>query len=283
LLGEGAAPDMTPGIAPGMAPGMLLRRSGPGELAHRGIEFMPIEGELSQVHAFVDHWYQKRICGQSDFTRLSTRTYHYRDGEWLAEDAADLAALFAAYEHSRLLTVTRRQGTGSEAINRRLHRRVLAESSVDYNPDFYPGEPVMMRRNDYERGLFNGDQGMVVRVSEDGGPQHFRVVFPRGGTFALFHLDALRTQIELSFAMTVHKSQGSEFDEVALLLPAVDLPLLTREMLYTAITRARRSVVIVGSDALLRVAITQQGQRFSGLADKLMRTTRVVPEPGKAN
>lgn len=257
------------------SPGRVAVRTAPRALGWQGIELLDTAaGEpgaaLAAVHAFADHWYDHRIAAQPDFHRLATRIYPHRDGQWHEQERADLAALFAFYDRSRLLTVTRRQDTGAEAINRRLHRRVLTSASVDYNPDFYPGEPVMMRRNDYERGLFNGDQGVVVRVSEDGGrTHHFRVVFPRGGTYAVFHLDALRMHIELAFAMTVHKSQGSELDEVALLLPAEEIPLLTRELLYTAVTRARRSVVLVGTAELVRAAVRRPGQRFSGLADKL--------------
>jgi exodeoxyribonuclease V alpha subunit len=251
------------------SPGRLLVRTSPAELGWSGIELLDTEARLGPVHEFVDHWHRTRIAAHADFQRLATKTYCHDDGQWSAEDTADLAALFSLFEHSRLLTVTRRQETGSEAINRRLHRRVIAAASVEYSPDFYPGEPVMMRRNDYERGLFNGDQGMVVRVSENGSPQRFRLVFPRGDSFAVFSLDALRMHVELAFAMTVHKSQGSEFDEVALLLPAEEIPLATREMLYTGVTRARRAVVLVGAPALVAAATARPGERFSGLAAKL--------------
>lgn len=251
------------------SPGRLIVRTSPAELGWSGIELLDTGARLGPVHDFVDHWHRTRIAAHPDFQRLATKTYCHDDGRWSAEDIADLAALFSLYEHSRLLTVTRRQDTGSEAINRRLHRRVIAAASVEYSPDFYPGEPVMMRRNDYERGLFNGDQGMVVRVSENGSPQRFRLVFPRGEDFAVFSLDALRMHVELAFAMTVHKSQGSEFDEVALLLPTEEIPLATREMLYTGVTRARRAVVLVGAPALVAAATARPGERFSGLADKL--------------
>jgi exodeoxyribonuclease V alpha subunit len=126
-----------------------------------------------------------------------------------------------------------------------------------------------MLRNDYERGLFNGDQGVVARVSEDGAAPRLRAVFPRGGAFAAFHLDALRPNLEIAFALTVHKSQGSEFDRAVVILPAVDLPLLCREMLYTAITRARKAVVIAGTEALLGAAARRSVERFSGIADRL--------------
>jgi exodeoxyribonuclease V alpha subunit len=251
------------------APGRLVVRSSPAELTWYGIELLDTGGALDAVHELVDQWHRTRIAAHPEFQRLATKTYCPRDGQWSAEDSADLAALFALYEHSRLLTVTRRQDTGSEAINRRLHRRVIAAASVEHSPDFYPGEPVMMRRNDYERGLFNGDQGVVVRVSESDGQQRFRVVFARSDGFAVFPIDALRMHVELAFAMTVHKSQGSEFDEVALILPGEEIPLATREMLYTGVTRARRAVVLVGAAALVTAAAARPGERFSGLAGKL--------------
>ncbi len=221
------------------------------------------------MHEFIDTWYRKRVKSQAAFEARNNLFRQY-DGRFVRADADALTALFRVYETSRLLTVTRRQNTGSEALNRRLHRRILTESEVDKSPGFYPGEPIIMRRNDYERGLFNGDQGIIARVSVDGGPQHFHAVFPRGnGAFAVFHLAAIRAHIELAFAMTVHKSQGSEFDEIALILPGDELPLLTREMMYTGITRARSAVVLVGMEPLLRIAVERKTQRFSGLGKKL--------------
>jgi exodeoxyribonuclease V alpha subunit len=93
-------------------------------------------------------------------------------------------------------------------------------------------------------------------------------VFPRGETFEAFPLDVLG-EVAPAFAMTVHKSQGSEFDHVAVILPDADLPLLTRELLYTAMTRARRSVLLVGSQELLARAVSRTVERFSGVAEKL--------------
>jgi exodeoxyribonuclease V alpha subunit len=130
----------------------------------------------------------------------------------------------------------------------------------------------MMQRNDYERELFNGDQGLVLRVAEPGAASHrFMAVFPRGETFAAFHLDTLRSDLELSYATTVHKAQGSEYDCVGLLLPETDLPLLTRELLYTALTRSRRSVVILGDRGLLETAAKARIRRSSGIGEKLLR------------
>jgi exodeoxyribonuclease V alpha subunit len=94
-------------------------------------------------------------------------------------------------------------------------------------------------------------------------------VFLVGGQFAAFHVMALRGQIALAFALTVHKSQGSEFDRVALILPESDIPLLTREILYTAVTRSKRSVTIVGNPEVFKLGIKRTIKRFSGIAEKL--------------
>ncbi len=227
---------------------------------------------LAHVHAFIDYWYQTRIADRPDFARLANKDYTYGNGAWGPDDEDDLRQLFRIYDSTRLLTVTRQLATGAEALNQRLHRRILAAGSAERNPAFYPGEPVLMRRNDYERGLFNGDQGVVVRVRDIGGDsdgQRYRAVFPRGDGFAVFPIEGVRTYLELAFAITVHKSQGSELDEVALILPVEDVPLLTRELIYTGITRARRAVVIVGTQKLLATGIVRQSQRYSGLSQRL--------------
>jgi exodeoxyribonuclease V alpha subunit len=121
----------------------------------------------------------------------------------------------------------------------------------------------MVTRNDPTRGLFNGDLGVVVRTP--GGP---RVAF--GPTeparlIAPAHLDA----VETVHAMTIHKSQGSEFDEVIVILPSADSRLASRELLYTAVTRARASVTLVGDRATIAAAIARRVERTSGLRARL--------------
>jgi len=235
------------------------------------VELVDTRSNLAAVEAFVDDWYDSRIAGHPEFARLAGKVYRSASGNFDEADRADMAALFECYEHSRLLCVTRRYATGAVAINRMLHRRLrLGIEGVSQQAELCPGEPILMRRNDYERGLFNGDPGLILRVSEDGAPQRYRAVFPRsrGGEldYLVFPLGALRTHVDIAFAITVHQSQGSEFDEAGLLLPATDLPLLSREMLYTGITRARHKVTIVGGRPLLRIAANRTAERFSGIA-----------------
>jgi exodeoxyribonuclease V alpha subunit len=127
----------------------------------------------------------------------------------------------------------------------------------------------MVERNDYERQLFNGDQGVIARVDSDASDgSELMAVFRQGNAFRAFPVDAL-PHLTPCLAMTVHKSQGSEFDDVALVLPDVDSPLLTRELVYTAMTRARRSVLLVGRAELLARAVSRSIDRHSGVAERL--------------
>jgi len=132
----------------------------------------------------------------------------------------------------------------------------------------------MITANDYQRGLFNGDQGIIVRADEGLGRHHYRAIFRSAGTLRPFAIEALRDRLELAWALTVHKSQGSELDAIALVLPHDDLPLVTRELIYTGITRARSGVAIAGTRALLVAAGKRRALRCSGLANRLRAELR---------
>jgi exodeoxyribonuclease V alpha subunit len=125
----------------------------------------------------------------------------------------------------------------------------------------------MVTQNDYNLGLFNGDVGLIMPDSEK--QQSLRAFF-RDEYGSLRHIaPSLLPGHETVFAMTVHKSQGSEFNRVLLILPDRDSPLLTRELLYTAITRAREKVEIWGRKAIFASAVKRQIKRTSGLAEAL--------------
>jgi exodeoxyribonuclease V alpha subunit len=129
---------------------------------------------------------------------------------------------------------------------------------------------VMITRNDYDRGLYNGDQGIVLSVVRGKGEAPVpAAVFPRAGSLVPFPLAALHAALAVAYASTVHKAQGSELDHAALILPDADLPLLSRELVYTAVTRVRRSITVVGRRALLERAIARPLERSSGLAERL--------------
>ena len=201
--------------------------------------------------------------------RAADEVFRFADGVIDPAQAASLDALWAMLQRGRLLTVTRALPTGAVALNAHLHDLALDRLSVTGRPDFVPGEPVMVTANDYHRGLFNGDQGIVVRADEGLDRHHFRAVFRIAGKLRPFAIEALRDRLELSWALTVHKSQGSELDAVALILPHEDLPLVTRELLYTGVTRARTGVAICGSKAVLTTGARRGALRHSGLGKRL--------------
>ena len=133
------------------------------------------------------------------------------------------------------------------------------------------GEPVMVLRNDYQRLLFNGDQGVVLQVRRGDAPSPM-AVFPKGDNFVAFPIEALKDHLELCYATTVHKAQGSEFDSVAVVMPNKDLPILSREILYTAVSRARRSVTIIGGADTIRAGISRRMERYSGVREQLEKS-----------
>ena len=227
-------------------------------LAYAGVERLEA-GE----RGFLERWY-------ADHARLDEAL---RTRTWRSDDTAGLDAVFAHLSSARLLCVTRRDTTGAEQVNQRLHGLAASHARQPAAIPLLVGEPVMMLHNDYDRRLFNGDTGVVLFAPPaDGDAEGPRpMAFFRGGPdgYRAFALETLAGRLALCYATTVHKSQGSEFDAVALLLPTSDGPLLTRELVYTAITRSRRGVVVVGSLDLAKRATARGIRRFSGLAERL--------------
>jgi len=222
----------------------------------------------------LDRWWKDRITASGDFERLASQVFHVADGRVDPAEASDARALFDQHARARILCATRVRGiaTSTETLDDELLARLrggIARRSRRWRAEqLAAGAPVLVERNDYERGLFNGDQGVVLRVAEGGGAPELAAAFPRGDAFEVFPLDTL-PDVAPAFAVTVHKAQGSEFDHVALVLPETDMPLLTRELLYTAVTRARRSVLLVGSEELLARAVARTLERHSGIAERL--------------
>jgi exodeoxyribonuclease V alpha subunit len=141
----------------------------------------------------------------------------------------------------------------------------LVEGVPGYAEDgeWYLGRPLLVTANDYEAGLWNGDTGVVVQR-----PEGLRAAFSRGShplLLAPVRLDAVQTV----HAMTVHRAQGSQFTNVSFVVPPPGSPLLTRELLYTAVTRATRRVLVLGTEAAIRQAVRRPALRASGLRNRL--------------
>jgi exodeoxyribonuclease V alpha subunit len=129
-----------------------------------------------------------------------------------------------------------------------------------------PGTPVMVVRNDALLRLFNGDIGLVLPDPADGS---LKACFPDGSNGSRYVPLARLPAWEPAWAMTVHKSQGSEFENVLLVLPTAVSPVATRELVYTGVTRARKHVALWAGEAVLRAAIEHRAARMTGLREKL--------------
>ncbi|MGE8496855.1 MAG: exodeoxyribonuclease V subunit alpha [Pseudomonas sp.] len=176
-------------------------------------------------------------------------------------------ASFDAFNAFRALTAQREGAWGVAGLNEALEARIKRRSQVASRERWYVGRPVMVRQNDYALGLFNGDIGICLQTEHG-----LRVCFEGEEGFRFFAPARLPSH-DSAFAMTVHKSQGSEFSEVLLVLPEQPSPLLTRSLFYTGITRAKHKVEIWGLAQRLGDAVATRAERAAGLAERLASTS----------
>ncbi|MFN3002942.1 exodeoxyribonuclease V subunit alpha [Mycolicibacterium wolinskyi] len=172
----------------------------------------------------------------------------------------DARTALSTLDEHRLLCAHRRGPFGVTHWNRQVQRWLTEETGEPLWSSWYVGRPILVTANDYGLKLYNGDAGVTVAT-----PDGMRAVVGGSGSFATGRL----TDVETMHAMTIHKSQGSQADEVTVLLPSEDSRLLTRELFYTAVTRARTRVRVVGAEAEVRAAIDRQAVRATGLRERL--------------
>jgi exodeoxyribonuclease V alpha subunit len=174
-----------------------------------------------------------------------------------------LDKLFAFTRQCRILTVLRHGFTGARWVNDRISNRLRQILDPESSPDdrLFNGALIIITRNDYTRDLFNGDVGLVLGRSDG----LYQAYFKRASEYVAFPASNL-TDWDLAFAMTVHKSQGSEFDDALLVLPEDPTHrLLTREIIYTAVTRASQRLMVCGTKAAFQTALERKLERQSGL------------------
>ena len=172
-----------------------------------------------------------------------------------------------ALEKFRVLCAHRRGRTGVERINGQIEAALADAGLIRPDGSMYVGRPVLVTRNDYQLDLFNGDVGIIVEDPERAGGKLAWFLSPRGTVRTLS--PSRLPPHETVFAMSVHKSQGSEFDAVAVVLPDRMSPVLCREVLYTAVTRARCSVTVHATRDVIAQAVAHRLERASGLRDRL--------------
>ncbi len=168
-----------------------------------------------------------------------------------------------AFEKFRILCASRRGTYGVETVNRRIEDELRSLGVIRTRSRWYHGRPIMITRNDYNLQLFNGDVGIILNRYE------LQAFFPdSNGQVRAFWPNRL-PEHETVYAMTIHKSQGSEFDDVLMLLPDPFLPILSRELIYTGITRARKNVNVWGNEQVFKEAVLQKISRSSGLREQI--------------
>ncbi len=181
--------------------------------------------------------------------------------------AENPAEVFNLFNRFTVLCALRQGPLGVEGLNAFAERALADQGIIEAGAHMYRGRPVMISRNDYMLRLFNGDVGIIL--PDESSENALRAFFPPQGPVQRKVLPAKLPEHETVYAMTVHKSQGSEFDNVLLILPDNFSPVLTRELVYTAITRARLSVEIWADEGILRKAVENPIRRTSGLRDAL--------------
>jgi exodeoxyribonuclease V alpha subunit len=170
------------------------------------------------------------------------------------------------FNRFRILCAHKEGPAGVGSINMAVERILQKRTGLDPNRKWYHGRPVMITRNDYQLGLFNGDIGIIMSEAPDFSLH--AIFIDEHGVMRRFAPIRLR-HLETVFAMTIHKSQGSEFDHIVVILPPWPSPIVTRELLYTAVTRARLSVSVIAKEEVLRTAVLTPVQRASGLTEML--------------
>ncbi|MHB8148924.1 MAG: exodeoxyribonuclease V subunit alpha [Desulfobulbia bacterium] len=182
-------------------------------------------------------------------------------------EAADPLAALTLFERFRLLCAHRLGPMGVSSLNRYAEKVLARHRLIEPTGPWYKGRPVLIQANSYPLHLFNGETGILWPGEDGEGLKAFFFAENRAEVRS-FSLRQLPTH-ETAFAMTIHKSQGSEFDRVGLVLPGEESALLSRELLYTGISRARRQVVLVGRPQEIEAAVGRQVERASGLGEKL--------------
>ena len=170
------------------------------------------------------------------------------------------------WKESAWLMVLRRGLTGTERLNRLIEERLAADRIVSMEAGWYHGRPVMITHNDYNLGVFNGDMGIAIMDDDES----IWIYVESGPEIKRFKPQRL-SHFDPAYFLTVHKSQGSEFNHVNFLLPQKDTPILTKELIYTAITRARESFSLYGSLDLFEKGMRRETLRFTGLGEMLYK------------
>ncbi|MGY2005405.1 exodeoxyribonuclease V subunit alpha [Nocardia gipuzkoensis] len=203
------------------------------------------------------------LCAPDELIAVRTDVVRAASAVSTAALDGDAAGALSALESHRLLCAHRQGPFGVERWDRMAAEWAAAGGAGpdSHQAPWYPGQPLLVTANDHEARIYNGDTGVVLRMPDGS----LRAALQRGSEPYLVHPTQFPA-VTTVFAMTIHRSQGSQYDTVSVVLPEPESTLLTRELLYTAITRARRHVRIIGTDESIRAGIARRVLRASGLS-----------------
>ena len=265
LLFESESPDSE----------VLVRLESLEEAGLENVMFLNQVNNINQLKDFGRWWYDKFLKDEK-FIQLVKKEYSFEFKESVENE---LDYLLNYLRRFRILTATQVFSTGTKALNKIIRDLWLAENEANQlNLKHFSGEPVIVTENNYHLGLFNGDQGIFLNfIDSEKKKLGLKAVFEVEGKVKTFYGHQLH-HLQSAFATTVHKSQGSEFDHLALILPEPSIDpiiykpepgrthnIMSREMLYTALTRAKKSVLILGEKTMLETAALNKEKRYSGL------------------
>lgn len=192
----------------------------------------------------------------------------------LKKDGITAEEAFEIIDQKQILCAHRKGPNGTEDLNHQLENQLRPKHGIYANSEWFPGRVIMITENDYNNNLFNGDIGITLWNQQK---ERLEITFKdnsggqEGDAFKSFTTAQL-VSCETAFAISVHKSQGSEFEEVLLVLPEKKSPILTKELIYTALTRAKSKFTAISTTQIFKEAVENRIQRSSGLIDKLWRS-----------
>jgi len=188
----------------------------------------------------------------------------------LITTGAEFGDIYKAFNRFQALCATRLGKNGVSDITLAVEKSLSEIKLIHLSGAWYCGRPIMITENNAALQLYNGDIGICLRDKEQ--EDQLRVFFQRADGSIRKYLPARIPHCETVFVMTIHKSQGSEFEEVLIILPENSYPILTKELLYTAITRAKKTIKLVANKAVFSSTVRQRVQRVTGLVDKFTTT-----------
>ncbi len=246
-------------------------RSGIGQLARVVNQGRPDEVEQILHKGYADIQFTELSGeGYSELLKLLVEEYraYLEPAHQLSEEQA-IKPVLDAYNRCRLLCAVREGEFGVAGLNQRIERALIKHKLIRPGDEvWYVGRPVMITRNDYNLGLYNGDIGICL-ADPASKERRLKVYFelPDGRIKGI--LPSRLPEHEVAYAMTVHKSQGSEFEHTFMILPPDFSPVLTRELVYTGITRAKKKLYFYANNKILRRSVGVKTERLSGLAARL--------------